>query len=93
MVYHGVDDSSTYRAGLMLLDTDAPTRVIARTRDFVMQPEAYYEKFGLIIPNTIFPSANVVKDGLLYIYYGCTDTCISVATVPLDDVLRELLEA
>jgi predicted GH43/DUF377 family glycosyl hydrolase len=28
---------------------------------------------------------NVVKDGLLWIYYGCCDTTIGLATAPLDD--------
>lgn len=32
---------------------------------FHHEPEAYYEKFGLFIPNVIFPTGNVVKDGTL----------------------------
>jgi predicted GH43/DUF377 family glycosyl hydrolase len=38
-------------------------------------------------PNVIFPTANVIKDGTIYIYYGCTDTCISVATVAVSEML------
>ena len=47
----------------------------------------YYEKFGLFIPNVVFPTGNVVKDGILYIYYGCCDTAIGLATVPLDELV------
>jgi len=34
---------------------------------------------------------NVIKDGALYIYYGCCDTCISVAIVAVDEVLGYVL--
>jgi predicted GH43/DUF377 family glycosyl hydrolase len=65
-------------------------RVIARAPDFIMEPEAYYEKFGLFIPNVIFPTGNVVKDDLLWIYYGCCDTAIGLATVPLNDLVDHI---
>lgn len=89
--YHGVDADTVYRVGVMLLDLADPSRVIARSGDFVMEPEAYYERVGLIIPRVVFPSANVIRDGTVYVYYGCADTCISVATAALDDVLGCLL--
>ena len=91
--YHGVEtlDPSMrrvcYRLGAMMLDLDDPTVVIARCPDFLMEPEAYYERFGLYIPNVIFPTGNVVVDGLIYLYYGCCDTAISLATVALDEVI------
>ncbi len=91
-LYHGVDAGSAYRVGVMLLDLEDPRRVIARTPSPIMEPEAYYEKVGLIIPNTIFPTATVIKDGLIYLYYGCTDTSISVATVPVQELLEMVLE-
>jgi predicted GH43/DUF377 family glycosyl hydrolase len=91
IIYHGVDAHSVYRVGVMLLDRDNPARVVARAPDFVMEPEAYYEKVGLIIPNVVFPSANVLREGTVYVYYGCTDTCIAVATAPLADLLAYVL--
>lgn len=91
VLYHGVDAKSVYRVGAMLLDLENPRKVIARTRGFLMEPEEYYEKHGLVIPNTIFPTANIIKDGLLYIYYGCCDTCIGLATVPMDELLAFIL--
>jgi predicted GH43/DUF377 family glycosyl hydrolase len=89
-LYHGVDANTVYRVGVMLLDLENPERVLARCPDFIMEPEAYYERVGLIIPNVIFPTGNVIKDETLYIYYGCADTCISVATVPVPDLLKLL---
>lgn len=87
VLYHGVDEDNVYRVGVMMLDLEDPQKVIARPKQFIMEPEAYYEKYGLYIPNVVFPTGNVVKDGILYIYYGCTDTAISLATVPLDDLV------
>lgn len=88
LLYHGVDENATYRLGAMLLDLDNPKKVIARTKSFILEPGEYYEKFGLIIPNVVFPTDNVIKDGILYIYYGCCDTAIGLATVPLDEIVE-----
>jgi len=90
LLYHGVDKHSVYRVGAMLLDLENPEKVIARTAKPIMEPEEYYERFGLVIPNVVFPTGNVIKDGLLYIYYGCCDTCIGLATVPVDELLESM---
>lgn len=93
ILYHGVDADNVYRVGAFLADLEHPERIIARAKHPIMEPEEYYEKFGLFIPNVVFPTANVVKDGLLYIYYGCTDTAIGLATVPLEDLVKFILES
>lgn len=90
VLYHGVDRSAVYRVGALLLDLNNPQKVIARTKKYIMEPEEYYEKFGLVLPNVIFPTANLIVDHLVYIYYGCCDTCISLATVPLQELLDHL---
>lgn len=95
--YHGVETEDAalrrvcYRLGALLLDLNDPTKVLARTSQPIMEPETYYEKFGLYIPNVIFPTANFVKDGLVYLYYGVCDTAIALATTPLDALLQHLL--
>ena len=97
MLYHGVQtkDASTrhvcYRMGAMLLDLDDPTRILARTDHAIMEPTAYYERFGAYIPDVIFPTGNVVVNGALYVYYGCCDTCIALATAKLDDVVAHVM--
>ena len=87
VLYHGVDTESVYRVGALLLDLDNPRKAIARTKKPIMEPTMHYERFGLIINNTIFPTANLIHDGIIYIYYGCCDTCIALATVPLAEML------
>jgi predicted GH43/DUF377 family glycosyl hydrolase len=96
--YHGVEEiypptrRVVYRLGAMMLDLDDPTQVLARTRDFIMEPKMYYERFGLFIPNVIFPTASPVKDGVIYLYYGVCDTAIALATAPLDAVVAHVLQ-
>lgn len=93
VLYHGVETENAdlrrvcYRVGALLLDLNDPAKVIARTPHAIMEPQTYYERFGMYIPNVIFPTGNVVKDGLLYLYYGVCDTAIALATIPLDDVV------
>jgi beta-1,2-mannobiose phosphorylase / 1,2-beta-oligomannan phosphorylase len=97
VLYHGVEEAYpptrrvVYRMGAMMLDLEDPTKVLARTRDFLMEPEAYYEKFGLYIPNVIFPTGNIVKDGRLHVYYGAADTAIGLATADLEAVVDHVL--
>ncbi len=94
LFYHGVEtlDKKTrrvcYRLGVVLLDLQDPTRILGRPDNFIMEPEYYYEKFGLYIPNVIFPTGNVCIDGKIYLYYGVCDTAIALATIELEDVLR-----
>lgn len=96
VLYHGVENTNPatrrviYRLGAMMLDLDNPAKVLARARDFIMEPEAYYERFGLFIPNVIFPTGCAIKDGLLWIYYGCCDTSIGLAIVPLEDLVDHI---
>jgi len=87
VLYHGVDKDSIYRVGALMLDLEDPAKVVARTRKPIMEPEAFYEKCGLVLPNVVFPTANLVVGDLLYIYYGCCDTSIGLATVPLGELV------
>jgi beta-1,2-mannobiose phosphorylase / 1,2-beta-oligomannan phosphorylase len=98
ILYHGVEtlDASikrvVYRLGAMMLDLTDPTKVIARCPHFLMEPETYYERFGLYIPNVIFPTANVVVGEELWLYYGCCDTSIALATTPLAPLVQHVME-
>ena len=97
--HHGVDveDAATkrvvYRLGAMMLDLDDPSKVTRRPAEFLMEPEEYYERFGLYIPYTIFPTACPVVDGIIHFYYGVCDTAIALATVPLKDVVDWVMAA
>ncbi|MDR3284448.1 MAG: glycosidase [Treponema sp.] len=91
-LYHGVDADNVYRCGVMMLDLADPSKVIGRAKSCILEPQEYYEKFGLYIPNVVFPTGAVVKDTMVYIYYGVTDTAICLATVPLNSLIDFALE-
>ena len=91
MLYHGVDDKGIYRVGAILMDLNDPRKIIARTKDFLMEPEYDYETCG-IYEGCVFPTGTVVKDGTLYVYYGTADTHIGLATADFDALLRYLIE-
>ncbi len=89
ILYHGVSWSSIYRVGAMLLDKKDPTIVLARTAEPILEPEMDYEKAG-IVSNVVFPCGWVVRNGLVYIYYGGGDKVVGVATVKLSALLGML---
>jgi len=92
VLYHGVENGGKgyYRVGAMMLDLDDPTKVIARTRNFLMEPEHYYEIDGFY-KGCVFPTGNVVKDGILYVYYGGADKYVGVATADFNELVDKLL--
>ena len=90
LLYHGVSKShNTYRIGAALLSLKDPAIVLSRTTDAIFEPEESYEKNG-IVKNVVFPCGMVLKDELLYIYYGAADTVVGVATMELDIILKAL---
>ena len=92
VLYHGVENGGKgyYRVGAMMLDLNDPTKVIARTRNFLMEPEHYYEIDGFY-KGCVFPTGNVVKDGILYVYYGGADKYVGVATADFNELVDKLL--
>ena len=101
-IYHGVAThfgcSGVYQAGAILLDLDDPSRVLARTRNNILEPREAYELTGQV-PNVVFPSGLVVErydeegfaalDSRVYLYYGAADSCVGLAT----STVAELIEA
>ena len=92
LIYHGVDRSHVYRAGIALLDLEDPSRVIARCADPVLEPEAEFERLG-DVNNVVFPEGAVVIDGTVHVYYGAADRVIGHASATLSDVLAVLSAA
>lgn len=89
-VYHGVTRSPlTYSLGALLLDGDDPSRVISRSREPILFPEAPYELKGFFA-NVTF-TCGLVNDGdLVRIYYGASDGVTCVADLSLAAILAGL---
>ena len=92
VIYHAVDAKGIYHVGAMMLDLKDPRKVIARTPEPIMSPEAEYEWKGLYPHGVVFPTANVVVDGKLFVYYGCADKYIGVATADFDKLVNYVLQ-
>lgn len=89
MLYHGVDDDGVYRVGAVLMDLNNPCKIIARTKAPIMEPDQPYELDG-IYNGCVFPTGAVVKNGTLYVYYGCADKYISLATADFCQLIKYL---
>ena len=94
-LFHGVEmrepDSFgwpfTYRAGVMLLDLEDPSRIVSMCPDPVMEPTEDYENVGYR-SHVVFPGAMVPEaDGTVKIYYGAADQSVALATAGLDDLV------
>ncbi len=92
MIYHGVDEKFCYRVGAALLDIDDPTKLMYKTRDFILQPESEEETNGLYKWGVVFPTGNVVVDGILYLYYGASDQYVCLATCNLDELVEFVID-
>jgi predicted GH43/DUF377 family glycosyl hydrolase len=79
-VYHGVDESFTYRLGLALIDRNNPEK-LRKLRRPIFEPREDYER------NVVFCCGAVQLDGKLFVYYGADDRTVGVATADVSDLL------
>jgi predicted GH43/DUF377 family glycosyl hydrolase len=89
LLYHGLSDDNIYRVGAVLLDLKNPLKILGRTTDPILEPETSYEKEGLV-PNVVFPCGVVALKGRLFVYYGCADRVVGVATLKINKLLKVL---
>lgn len=81
-IYHGATPEHRYCMGALLLDAEDPSKVLARSEEPLMEPEAPYETEGFF-GKVVFPTGCVADGDELTIYYGSADehTCAVRATV------------
>jgi len=89
LLYHASDEDKKYRVGAVLLDTEDPMQVKARTEEPLLKPEENYEINGQV-NNVVFPCGAVKQDGKILIYYGGGDKVIAGAQIELKDLLAQL---
>jgi predicted GH43/DUF377 family glycosyl hydrolase len=93
LLYHAVSEiHHTYRVGAVLLDAEDPTIVLSRSADSIFYPEEKFEKEG-IINNVVFPCGMVIRDSIVYIYYGGADKVLGIATMKLEAILDPLVKS
>ncbi|MFZ1292393.1 MAG: glycoside hydrolase family 130 protein [Melioribacteraceae bacterium] len=92
LFYHGVSGTCNgfvYSFGAVILDINEPSKVLYRTRDYLLTPEKEYETIGFV-PNVVFPCANLfdAETGRIAIYYGAADTYTAIAFTQVDELLN-----
>ncbi|MGB1259897.1 MAG: glycoside hydrolase family 130 protein [Akkermansiaceae bacterium] len=101
VIYHGVAthfaSSNIYQAGVLLLEINDPSKVIARSRLNILEPRELYETTGQV-PNVVFPSGCIVSetssngtapdDATARIYYGAADTSIGLASATIGELVH-----
>ena len=75
--------ANAYAAGEALFAPDNPVRIAARARHPVLKPEMGFEKTGQYSAGTTFAEGLVVFGGKWFLYYGCADSLVGVATAPM----------
>lgn len=89
-IYHGVTrNPPTYSLGALLLDLHDPARVIGRSREPILRPEAPYEREGFY-GSVVFTCGLLTEGDLVRIYYGAADGVTAVADLSLAEILAGL---
>jgi beta-1,2-mannobiose phosphorylase / 1,2-beta-oligomannan phosphorylase len=85
--YH--TDHKIFGIEALLLEKDAPWKILSRTEQPLMLPETNYERQGMV-PNIVFPTGALIENEILYIAYGASDTTCCVASLAVPKLLHRL---
>lgn len=89
ILYHGVRMTASgclYRLGLGLLDLEDPTKLLARSDEWVFAPQEDYEIVG-DVDKVVFPCGWVSEGEDVRLYYGGADKRIALATARISEML------
>lgn len=88
-IYHGANEQHQYCLGACLLDAKDPSKVLARTEQPIMAPEASYEQTGFF-GNVVFTNGHVVDGDALTVYYGASDEFVCGARFSIQQIFSLL---
>ena len=89
VITHGVGTMRKYAIGAILLDLDDPTKVIGQLSEPLISPNEE-EREGYV-PNVVYSCGSIVSNDELIIPYAMSDTSSTYATVPLKELLTNLV--
>ena len=91
VIYHAVNVQCAaqyvYHLGVMLLDIDDPSIIVARAKAPILSPTTDYELNGLTYAVVFTCGAVDEPDGQVKIYYGGADTVQCLATTTVNDLV------
>lgn len=73
----------TYSVEEALFSATEPAHMLARTQQPVFSPQLPFERSGQYAAGTTFAEGLVLWHGQWWMYYGCADSFVGVATTPL----------
>lgn len=87
LIYHGISkkENRHYHLRVAILDLKDPAKIVARTKDAILEPEMLFEKEG-ITPNVVFSCGAALIEDKLFVYYGAADKVLGIATIKLSDL-------
>ena len=100
LIYHGVQLQQAsspehrqfcYSAGVMILDRDAPHRILYRSAEPILRPELPEERLGgfggIVFPTGVDRRDDIGQPDRFDVYYGMADNRIGVATLTVPEIL------
>lgn len=88
-IYHGADYNNRYYLGVLLLDLNDPSKVLARSNKPIMEPVMPYEQTGFF-GNVVFTNGHIVDGDTIRMYYGASDEVICGAEFSISKILSSL---
>ncbi|MCK4422513.1 MAG: glycosidase, partial [Candidatus Omnitrophica bacterium] len=93
--YYGVKNTSAgplTRIGAVILDKQDPLLVVGRSNIPILSPKEPYERIG-DINNLVFSCGAILeKDENIKLYYGASDNCLCLGTVPLNEIIEACMQ-
>ena len=89
VITHGVGPMRKYCLGASLFDLEDPRIELGRLKEPMLLPNED-ERNGYV-PNVVYSCGSLIHQGQLFIPYAVSDYASSFATVPLEDLLDEIL--
>lgn len=88
LLTHGVGPVRRYSIGAVLLDKDDPTKVLARSREPLVRPDAS-EREGYV-PNVVYTCGAIRHGSRIVLPYAISDNYSNFATIEIATLLRTM---
>lgn len=86
---HGVGPMRRYCMGAMLLDREDPSQVLGWLEEPLVEPTG--EKREGYVPNVVYSCGSMTHLGRLILPYALSDTCSTICTIDLAELLEALV--
>ena len=85
---HGVGNMRQYSIGVILLDLEDPTKLIARLEEPILT--ANEEEREGYVPNVIYSCGSMIVDNKLILPYAMSDVASRIAIVDVNDLINKM---